>query len=120
VTLNREQFPHWSEQSVVVEGRSRPLSGVHGGTWYHASDHDIEPGDTVEPGRAAANHKQSPATSVSVSSDRSYARNWGKNVYEVEPHGEVLGHRVSPADYGKSFSVLEARVSSATVKQRLQ
>lgn len=113
--LQHEQFPHWTEQSTIVEGVSRPLRDISGGKWYHASDHAIEVGQTVSPGKAPRNHKESPTASVSISSDASYARHWGSNLYEVEPDGRVEGHRVSPAEYGKKIAVYEARVPRARV-----
>ncbi len=118
-SLSDGQFPHWSEQSAMVHGTSRSLGDVKGGTWWHASDNEIDPDDVIQPGRSAAKHKESPADLVSVSSNPEYARAWGKNLYEVEPHGEVTTHRAALADQGKSFEVLEARVPSAQVKRRM-
>lgn len=120
----------WRDQDVIVEGRERRLGDVKGGKLYHGSPARLSVGDVVEPGHGAR-FGISPFHSVSLTSDFDRAAFWGRPrtiwkdprgitktltyVYEVEPVGPVESWRASPADYGESFVLYEARASRARI-----
>lgn len=120
--------PSWRQRPIIVEGRRFTMGQVRSGRFYHGTVADLGPGEQLEPGRAPANHAQSDAGSVSITSDPSVARYWAMQaakaqgmdvdqavVLEVEPAADLEPWRVVLADYGRSFDIMEARTSGATV-----
>lgn len=124
----------WKNQEVIVEGRRMPLHKMVGGKLFHGSPHDLKDGTILEPRRAPTNYPQSSKTHVSVTSSAKTAMHWGSqentkpghvylarardrqcHVYEVEPLGDVEGHRVGPASGFSAFHLYEGRVQKARI-----
>ncbi|WP_162802096.1 hypothetical protein [Ornithinimicrobium murale] len=120
--------PDWRDRPVVVRGRRFTVGQVRGGRFFHGTIAALGPGERLSPGAARANHAQSDADTVSITSDEATARHWAIEaarakgldpghavVLEVEPAPDLDPWRVTLAERGTSFDVLEARTSSATV-----
>lgn len=114
----------WRTQTVLVEGRRRPLGEVHGGKLYHGSTRDLAIGTVLAP-QTDRNFKESASDAVSITSEERTAAYWPRKaigdmkavvyVYEVEPLGEVEGWRTGPANCGKNITLFEGRTPSARI-----
>lgn len=118
----------WKSVPIMVEGRQFTFADVRNGrgersSLFHGSIHEIAVGKFLRPGVKPASFKESPASTVCLTSDLDRAALWARDaggddevwVYEVEPVGHVELHRVSLSAYGKGFTMWEGRVQSARV-----
>jgi Rifampin ADP-ribosyl transferase len=103
-----------------VQGKDFTCGQVRGGKLYHGTKSSLPEGTTLKPGHGK-NFKQSGEV-VSMTSEVGRALMWAQkagatepHVYEVEPIGPVTLRRVCPADYGKSFDLLEIVAPEARV-----
>lgn len=72
--------------------------------FFHGTDHDFSVGDTVEP--------RSYAGVAYASTNREVAAGYGKNVYKVEPLGEVKRQAGAAKEFGIHHSTSGFKVVS--------
>lgn len=125
----KRENSHEFKKPFRVRGKTVQWEEIDsGGELYHGSPHKLPVG-TILTGQPEEfrNYKKSP-NAVSLTSDPEKAGQWGLGigptsnkrhdrayVYLVEPLAEVSVWRAMPANFGKSYTVLEARTSKAKI-----
>jgi hypothetical protein len=66
--------------------------------FFHASDHEFQPGEKVLSPRArddlyGGNQMSADPDSVFMTGSRAGTKGWGKHIYQVQPEGDVQSHK---------------------------